>query len=175
MANNDWDDDFDSRDDEGLPKRLRAEIKRLQKENERLAEENGTLGKKVRQTSVKSILEDVGVTPQVARYVLRDLEDDAKDVTKDAVQEWLSENGSMFGITQDDSTDGGDGGAEAPKVAPQGMSAEDVSALAQMNTLAGAVDTSGNPQLSDIQQRINATSNADELTELLGLNKAHAF
>lgn len=164
MANDNWDDLTDEapQDADG-PKRLREAYDRQKKELDKLRKEYDGLIKRQRQADVKSILEEVGVNPKVARFVLSDVE----DVTKEAVQEWVSENGELFGISQ--------GEPEAANTPPEGMSAEEASTLSQMQTASSGDSSKPPTSQEELLRAIKATTNEAELQELLGTNRGRTF
>ena len=56
--------------------------------------------KKERESSVKELLEKQGVNPKAARLILKDLE----EVNEETVQNWLDDNGDLFGYSPAEGT-----------------------------------------------------------------------
>lgn len=88
-----------------LEKRLAAEEKARKEAEEKLT----ATSKQVRQRTVQDVLKDKGVNPALARFVLQDLD----DPTPESVDQWVKDNGELFGIKAE----------EAPTDAPEGQSA----------------------------------------------------
>ena len=102
MSNNYWDyeddDDLDveqpqSGDDamRKLRKAKRADEKRIKE----LTEQLETLTKTQRERTVKEVLEKKGVNPKAVRLILKDID----DVSEESVNNWLEDNGDLFGLT----------------------------------------------------------------------------
>ena len=165
MANNDWDDD-DAADEQSAPKALREAYDRQKKELAKLQKEYESLNRKVRQSSTKEILESLGVNPKVARFVLADVD----DVSKEAVTEWVNENGELFGISLDNS-------ASEPAQAepPKGMSADEANALAALNQFSTPDAQGVTSPTADMEKQIKSAASPEELIAMLGLNKTQAF
>jgi len=102
MSNNYWDDEDDddldveqpqSGDDamRKLRKAKRADEKRIKE----LTEQLETLTKTQRERTVKEVLEKKGVNPKAVRLILKDID----DVSEESVNNWLEDNGDLFGLT----------------------------------------------------------------------------
>jgi len=97
----DFDEEFDFDDDDSLSgtdlvKKLRKQIaqqNRLLKERE---QELAELAVSTRDQTIGSWLEEFGLTPRIARYVPDDVD------SIDALEEWLVEEGEVFGIYPDE-------------------------------------------------------------------------
>jgi hypothetical protein len=103
MSNTDWDDDDDDLDTpepqqetgSDLLKKLRRAKRADEKRIQELTEQLEGYSKVQRERIVKEVLERKGVNPKAQRLVLKDLD----DITEDSVNDWLSENGDLFGLT----------------------------------------------------------------------------
>ena len=100
MSNNYWDDEDEddttitgNESENDLQKKLRKKIKADEKRMKELEEKLDTYVKKERESSVKELLEKQGVNPKAARLILKDLE----EVNEETVQNWLDDNGDLFG------------------------------------------------------------------------------
>lgn len=102
MSNNYWEDedeDFDmetEQDNTGndLLKKLRKADRAKEKRIKELEAELGSFRKQNSERTVKEILEQEGVKPSLAKYVLKDLD---TDVSADSVKNWLIQNAEDFG------------------------------------------------------------------------------
>ena len=158
MANNDWDDfeDDDSGDGSDLVKKLRSQLKAANKRAAELESAQAELSKKVRTTSVKEILNGAGVTPKIARFVLADVE----DPTEESVNEWLKENGDLFGITA--------GGSSGDSQESAGQSVADLQALNQINQFTAENEPSGSSKVEELAGQIESAGSVEELMKILG-------
>jgi len=103
------DDDFED-SSEGF-KKLRAALKKANERNTAQAEEIKTLSGKVSRVTVKDVLTAKKANPAIGRFILAD----GVDVTNEvAVDEWLQENGSLFGYTPAPASAGEGQAAEQP-------------------------------------------------------------
>ena len=104
MSNNYWDDDEDDLDTEtevqmdgsDLLKKLRKAKRSDEKRIKELTEQLETFSKSQRERTVKEVLEKKGVNPKAQRLILKDLE----DVNEESVNNWLEDNGDLFGLAQ---------------------------------------------------------------------------
>ena len=102
MSNNYWDedeDDLDTQDDaqmdgSDLLKKLRKAKRADEKRIKELTEQLDGLSKAQRERTVKDVLEKKGVNPKAIRLILKDLD----DVNEESVNNWLDDNGDLFGI-----------------------------------------------------------------------------
>jgi hypothetical protein len=101
MSTNEYEDDYDTFDDEfdetpkkapkGLRDALKAEKARNKELSEQLAKVQGNLAKR----TVSEVLASKGANPKLAKWVIKDLDNEIDD---DAVAKWLDENGELFGF-----------------------------------------------------------------------------
>jgi len=104
MSNNYWDEDEDDLDTEtevqmdgsDLLKKLRKAKRNDEKRIKELTEQLEGLSKSQRERTVKEVLEQKGVNPKAQRLILKDLD----DITEESVNNWLADNGDLFGLTQ---------------------------------------------------------------------------
>ena len=104
MSNNYWDEDEDDLDTEtevqmdgsDLLKKLRKAKRNDEKRIKELTEQLEGLSKAQRERTVKEVLEQKGVNPKAQRLILKDLD----DITEESVNNWLEDNGDLFGLTQ---------------------------------------------------------------------------
>ena len=104
MATNDWDedDDFDFEDQQvpvvgdDLVKKLRKAKRADEKRIKELTEQLEGLSKVQRERVVKEVLDQKGVNPKAARLILKDLD----DISEQSVNDWLEDNGDLFGYSQ---------------------------------------------------------------------------
>ena len=112
MSNNYWDDDEDDLDTEmdvpmdgsDLLKKLRKAKRADEKRIKELTEQLEGLSKGQRERIVKDVLEKQGVNPKAARLALKDLD----EVTEETVNNWLEDNGDLFGYTAEREVPGGE-------------------------------------------------------------------
>lgn len=153
MTNSDWDDDDFDGSDENLPKRLRAALKKASKQNDDLAAELTTLRNERKQANVAEVLKKAGVNPKVAKYLLSDME----DPTEESVTEWLTENADLFGVKPADAE-----GDEATKPKPA-MSAEDVSAMNQLNQFVVPNQTPNPTAVAEAEEKLGKATTEQEI------------
>ena len=104
MSNNYWDEDEDDQDTDtevqmdgsDLLKKLRKAKRNDEKRIKELTEQLEGLSKSQRERTVKEVLEQKGVNPKAQRLILKDLD----DITEESVNNWLEDNGDLFGLTQ---------------------------------------------------------------------------
>ena len=104
MSNNYWDEDEDDLDTDNevqmdgsdLLKKLRKAKRNDEKRIKELTEQLEGLSKSQRERTVKEVLEQKGVNPKAQRLILKDLD----DITEESVNNWLEDNGDLFGLTQ---------------------------------------------------------------------------
>jgi hypothetical protein len=104
MSNNYWDEDEDDLDTDNevqmdgsdLLKKLRKAKRNDEKRIKELTEQLEGLSKSQRERTVKEVLEQKGVNPKAQRLILKDLD----DVTEESVNNWLTDNGDLFGLSQ---------------------------------------------------------------------------
>ena len=104
MSNNYWDEDEDDQDTDNemqmdgsdLLKKLRKAKRNDEKRIKELTEQLEGLSKAQRERTVKEVLEQKGVNPKAQRLILKDLD----DISEESVNNWLADNGDLFGLTQ---------------------------------------------------------------------------
>jgi hypothetical protein len=108
MSNNYWDEDEDDLDTDNevqmdgsdLLKKLRKAKRNDEKRIKELTEQLEGLSKAQRERTVKEVLEQKGVNPKAQRLILKDLD----DISEESVNNWLADNGDLFGLTQPEAT-----------------------------------------------------------------------
>ena len=109
MSNNYWDEDEDDLDTDNevqmdgsdLLKKLRKAKRNDEKRIKELTEQLEGLSKAQRERTVKEVLEQKGVNPKAQRLILKDLD----DISEESVNNWLADNGDLFGLTQPEVTE----------------------------------------------------------------------
>jgi hypothetical protein len=104
MSNNYWDDEDEDLDTEtevqmdgsDLLKKLRKAKRNDEKRIKELTEQLEGLTKSQRERTVKEVLDKKGVNPKAQRLILKDLD----EVTEESVNNWLEDNGDLFGLSQ---------------------------------------------------------------------------
>jgi len=104
MSNNYWDEDEDDLDTDNevqmdgsdLLKKLRKAKRNDEKRIKELTEQLEGLSKSQRERTVKEVLEQKGVNPKAQRLILKDLD----DISEESVNNWLLDNGDLFGLVQ---------------------------------------------------------------------------
>jgi len=156
MSNNYWDEDEDELDTDtitgnesgsDLLKKLRKAKRADEKRIKELTEQLEGFSKVQRERTVKEILEQKGVNPKAARLVLKDLD----EVSEESVNNWLEDNGDLFGFTPAE---------EAPKA-----NEYDRAALRQQDTVTQGAITPDRAE--NIEQRLNAAESAEEILSIL--------
>ena len=105
MSNNYWDDededdldtDTNVGDGSDLLKKLRKAKRSDEKRIKELTEQLETFTKAQREQTVKQVLEKKGVNAKAARLIMKDLD----DVNEESVNNWLTDNAELFGLTVD--------------------------------------------------------------------------
>ena len=105
MSNNYWDDededdldtDTNLGDGSDLLKKLRKAKRSDEKRIKELTEQLETFTKAQREQTVKQVLEKKGVNAKAARLIMKDLD----DVNEESVNNWLTDNADLFGLTID--------------------------------------------------------------------------
>ena len=104
MSNNYWDEDEDDddttqevqMDGSDLLKKLRKAKRSDEKRIKELTDQLDEYNQIQREAIVESILETKGINLKAARLILNDLQ----EVSTDSVNNWLADNGDLFGLTQ---------------------------------------------------------------------------
>jgi hypothetical protein len=155
MSNNYWDDEEDDLDTQDLGgqdvgndlvRKLRKSDRSKEKRIKELEEQLNGYVKKERESSIKEVLEKQGVNPKAARLILKDLD----EVTPEAVNNWLEDNGDLFGFTKQ---------VEAPEVDGNREELRKQNAVTQ-----GAITPD---RAEDMEMRIDTASSREELDRLL--------
>jgi hypothetical protein len=155
MSNNYWDDEDDDLDTEvtnnmdgsDLLKKLRKAKRNDEKRIKELTEQLETLSKVQRERTVKEVLEKKGVNPKAVRLILKDID----YFIEESVNNWLEDNGDLFGLTQQE---------EAPKVNEM-----DRAALRQQDVVTQGAYTPDRAE--DLNLRLDNAESAEEILSLL--------
>jgi hypothetical protein len=155
MSNNYWDEDEDDLDTDNeaqmdgsdLLKKLRKAKRNDEKRIKELTEQLEGLSKSQRERIVKDVLDKKGVNPKAQRLILKDLE----DVNEESVNNWLDDNGDLFGLTKE----------------PQVNQEQELNraALRQQDVVTQLGTTPDKAQ--DLLNRVMNAANAEELTALI--------
>lgn len=154
MSNNYWDEDEDDLDTDSevqmdgsdLLKKLRKAKRSDEKRIKELTEQLETFSKSQRERTVKDVLEKKGVNPKAQRLILKDLD----DISEESVNNWLEDNGDLFGFTQ-------------PEVSEEKQL--DLAALRQQDVVTQLGMTPD--RADDLNMRIANATSAEELTALI--------
>jgi hypothetical protein len=102
MSNNYWDDEEDDNDTpqqnlEGndLIKQLRKKARADEKRIKEMSEQLEGITKAQRETVIKRVLENKGVSPKAARMIANELPADASE---ESISDWLDDNAEVFGL-----------------------------------------------------------------------------
>jgi hypothetical protein len=155
MSNNYWDDEDDDLDTEtdapmdgsDLLKKLRKAKRADEKRIKELTEQLEGLSKAQRERTVKEVLEKKGVNPKAVRLILKDID----DVSEESVNNWLEDNGDLFGLTPTE---------DAPAV-----SNVDRAALRQQDAITQGATTPDRAE--NLEQRLNSAESAEEILSIL--------
>lgn len=154
MSNNIWDedeDDLDTNDFSGdgsdLLKKLRKAKRADEKRIKELTEQLDGLSKVQRERTVKEVLEKKGVNPKAMRLILKDIE----DVSEESVNNWLEDNGDLFGLTAEQ---------DAPKVSDM-----DRAALRQQDVITQGAITPDRAE--DLELRMDNAQSEEEFLSIL--------
>ena len=149
----DDDDDFDDVEElvqqpqgDDAMKRLRKAKRADEKKIKELTEQLVGFTKAQREQIVSSVLTSKGVNPKAARLILKDLD----DVNEDSVNNWLDDNGELFGL------------ATPPAVDPQRQA--DLAALRQQDIVTQGLNSPD--KQTDLGSRVDNAS-YDELIEMI--------
>jgi hypothetical protein len=154
MSNNYWDDDEDDQDTDNeaqmdgsdLLKKLRKAKRSDEKRIKELTEQLENLSKSQRERVVKEVLEKKGVNPKAQRLILKDLE----DINEESVNNWLEDNGDLFGLT------------------PSEVSEEKQLNLAALRQQDVVTQMGSTPERADdLESRISNAQSADEILNIL--------
>ena len=154
MSNNYWDEDEDELDTEtitgnesgsDLLKKLRKAKRADEKRIKELTEQLEGFSKEHRERTVKEVLEQKGVNPKAVRLILKDLD----EVNEESVNNWLEDNGDLFGMTTQET--------------PQ--SNVDRAALRQQDAITQGAITPDRAE--NLEQRLGAAESAEEILSIL--------
>jgi hypothetical protein len=154
MSNNYWDEDEDDLDTDNevqmdgsdLLKKLRKAKRNDEKRIKELTEQLEGLSKAQRERTVKEVLEQKGVNPKAQRLILKDLD----DITEESVNNWLEDNGDLFGLTK-------------PEVSEE--KELNRAALRQQDVVTQLGSTPDRAE--DLLNRINNAASAEELNSII--------
>jgi hypothetical protein len=155
MSNNYWDEDEDELDTEvtgnetgsDLLKKLRKAKRNDEKRIKELTEQLEGLTKQQRERTVKEVLDKKGVNPKAQRLILKDLD----DISEESVNNWLEDNGDLFGLTSSQ---------DAPAVSDM-----DRAALRRQDAITQGAITPDRAE--NLEQRLNNAESAEEILSLL--------
>jgi len=154
MSNNYWDEDEDDLDTDNevqmdgsdLLKKLRKAKRNDEKRIKELTEQLEGLSKAQRERTVKDVLEQKGVNPKAQRLILKDLD----DISEESVNNWLLDNGDLFGLTQPEVN-------EERELNRAALRQQDV--VTQLGTTPDRAE--------DLLSRINNAASAEELNQII--------
>ena len=154
MSNNYWDEDEDDQDTDNeaqmdgsdLLKKLRKAKRSDEKRIKELTEQLEGFSKSQRERVVKEVLDKKGVNPKAQRLILKDLE----DINEESVNNWLEDNGDLFGL------------------APSEVSEEKQLNLAALRQQDAVTQMGTTPERADdLESRISNAQSADEILNIL--------
>ena len=154
MSNNYWDEDEDDLDTDNevqmdgsdLLKKLRKAKRNDEKRIKELTEQLEGLSKSQRERTVKEVLEQKGVNPKAQRLILKDLD----EITEESVNNWLEDNGDLFGLVQPEVT-------QEKELNRAALRQQDV-----VTQLGSTPD-----RAEDLLSRINNAASAEELNQII--------
>jgi len=154
MSNNYWDEDEDDLDTDNetqmdgsdLLKKLRKAKRNDEKRIKELTEQLEGLSKSQRERVVKEVLEKKGVNPKAQRLILKDLD----DISEESVNNWLEDNGDLFGLVQPEVT-------QEKELNRAALRQQDV-----VTQLGSTPD-----RAEDLLSRINNAASAEELNSII--------
>jgi hypothetical protein len=159
MSNNYWDEDEDEdttddvqMDGSDLLKKLRKAKRADEKRIKELTDQLDGLSKQQRERTVKEVLEKKGVNPKAIRLILKDID----DVSEESVNNWLDDNGDLFGLTKSN---------DAPAV-----SDIDRAALRNQDSITQGATTPDRAE--NLEMRLNNAESAEELISILYSQKS---
>jgi hypothetical protein len=152
MSNNYWEDEDEDQDNDvplqgdDLVKKLRKAKRADEKRIKELTEQLEGFSKLQRERTVKEVLEKKGVNLKAQRLILKDLE----EVNEESVNNWLDDNGDLFGLTKPEAT-------EEQQLNLAALRQQDVVAQLGMNP----------DKAEDLLNRVMSAASAEELTALI--------
>ena len=155
MSNNYWDEDEDDLDTDNetqldgsdLLKKLRKAKRNDEKRIKELTEQLEGLSKVQRERVVKEVLEKKGVNLKAQRLILKDLD----EVSEESVNNWLDDNGDLFGLTKEPEV------SEEQELNRAALRQQDV--VTQLGTTPD--------KAQDLMNRVMNAASADELTSII--------
>ena len=154
MSNNYWDEDEDDTDTpqvnlEGndLIKQLRKAKRADEKRIKELSDQLEGFSKAQKESVIKRVLENKGVSPKAARLIMNEI----TDVTDDSVSNWIDDNAEVFGL----------------QTQPQGTPEQtlDRAALRQQDIVTQAAITPD--RAADSLMRLNNAASAEEIIAMI--------
>ena len=152
MSNNYWEDEDEDQDNDiplqgdDLVKKLRKAKRADEKRIKELTEQLEGLSKVQRERVVKEVLEKKGVNIKAQRLILKDLE----DINEESVNNWLDDNGDLFGLSKPEVT-------EEQQINRAALRQQDI---VTQNSLTPE-------RTDDIETRIANAQSADEILSIL--------
>jgi hypothetical protein len=152
MSNNYWEDEDEDQESDvplqgdDLVKKLRKAKRADEKRIKELTEQLEGFSKSQRERVVKEVLEKKGVNLKAQRLILKDLE----EVNEESVNNWLDDNGDLFGLTKPEET-------QEQQINRAALRQQDVVAQLGMNP----------DKAEDLLNRVMTAANAEELTALI--------
>ena len=152
MSNNYWDEEDEDQDNDAnlqgddLVKRLRKAKRADEKRIKELTEQLEGLSKVQRERVVKEVLEKKGVNLKAQRLILKDLE----DINEESVNNWLDDNGELFGLSKPEVS-------EEQQVNRAALRQQDI---VTQNSLTSE-------RTDDLESRISNAQSADEILSIL--------
>ena len=155
MSNNYWDEDEDDQDTDNeaqmdgsdLLKKLRKAKRNDEKRIKELTEQLEGLSRSQRERVVKDVLDKKGVNPKAQRLILKDLE----DISEESVNNWLDDNGELFGLTKEPAV------SEEQELNRAALRQQDV--VTQLGTTPD--------KAQDLMNRVMNAATAEELTSII--------
>jgi DNA-binding transcriptional regulator YbjK len=133
-------------DGSDLLKKLRKAKRNDEKRIKELTEQLEGLSKVQRERVVKEVLEQKGVNPKAQRLILKDLD----EITEESVNNWLADNGDLFGLVQPEVS-------EEKELNRAALRQQDV--VTQLGTTPDRAE--------DLLNRINNAASAEELNSII--------
>lgn len=153
MATNYYDDeedDFETVSEDSAIKQLRKVNRALEKRAKELETELHGLKSQTRQRTVKDVLQAKGLNPKIAAFIPQDI-----DTSEDAITQWITEYGDVFGAAQTTTQE-------------QPNKSSEAAAMARINN---AVSTGATPDIDmDAMSKVMSANSKEELDALLGFN-----
>ena len=152
MSNNYWEDEDEDQDNDiplqgdDLVKKLRKAKRADEKRIKELTEQLEGLSKVQRERVVKEVLEKKGVNLKAQRLILKDLE----DINEESVNNWLDDNGELFGLSKAEIS-------EEQQVNRAALRQQDIVTQSSLTS----------ERTDDIESRIANAQSADEILSIL--------